>query len=269
MQRRHFPDADRLSILAAMILLAYALASFIEMPPRQLAVQLPGVYLAMEINVHTVAALMVAGLTASGADWLLRTHPSIHGHRTFEHWLVPALTAWTIGVPLSQISGAPQWWLGFIAGGALLMLVLVSEYITVDSQDVRQPIAAAGLTTVSFALYLILAIALRFSGLRLFLIVPPLALAAWLVCLRTLHLRLHGRWFFLQAGVVGLVCSQIAAALHYLPVSPVAYGLLLTGPAYGLTSLIASLNEGDPLRQAILEPAIILVILIGSALWIG
>ena len=269
MQHRHLPEADRLSILAAMILLAYALASFIELPARQLAVQLPGVYLAMEINVNTIAALMVAGLTASGADWLLRTHPSIRGHRTFEHWLVPALTAWTIGVPLSQISGAPQWWLGFISGGALLMLVLVAEYITVDSQDVRQPIAAAGLTIVSFALYLILAIALRFSGLRLFLILPPLALAVWLVCLRTLHLRLHGRWFILQSGVVSLVCMQIAAALHYLPVSPVAYGLLLTGPAYGLTSLIASLYEREPLRQAILEPAIILVILTGTALWIG
>lgn len=257
-----------MSVLAAMILLAYALASFIELPTRELTMQLPGVFIEIPINVNTVATLLVAGLTASGADWLLRTHPAIAGHRTFEHWLVPAFTAWTIGVPLSQISGAPQWWLGFIGGGVLLMLVLVAEYITLDPQDVRQPIAAAGLTTVSFALCLILSIALRFSGLRLFLILPPLALAFWLVSLRTLHLRLHGRWVFLQATVIALICTQIAAALHYLPISPVSYGLALIGPAYALTSLIGNLNEDEPFRQAIFEPAIVFVIILGAALWI-
>ena len=267
--QQHFPRADRLSILAAMILLAYALASYVELPPRTLALQLPGVYLEAVIDANTIAALLVAGLTASGADWLLRTHPAVGGHRTFEHWLVPAFTAWTIGVPLSQISGAPQWWLGFIGGGALLMLVLLAEYITLDPNDVRQPIAAAGLTSVSFALCLILAISLRFSGLRLFLILPALALAFWLVCLRTLHLRLHGRWVFLQAGAISLVCVQIATVLHYLPVSTVSYGLALIGPAYALTSLIANLNEDEPMRQALVEPAIMLLVILGAAWWIN
>ena len=268
MQHRHLPEAERLSILAATILLAYALANFVSFPSRELAVQLPGLYLAVQVNARTVVAVLVAGLTASGADWLLRTHPSVRGHTTFEHWLVPALTSLVIGVPLSQISGAPQWWLGFFAGGAMLMLVLVAEYITIDPDDVRQPLASAGLTTVSFALYLILAIALRFSGVRLFLILPALALAAWLVSLRTLHLRLHGRWVFLQAGVVALVCTQTAAALHYLPLSPVSFGLMLIGPAYALTSLLANLADGTPLRQAVLEPFVVLVILSGTAIWI-
>jgi hypothetical protein len=268
MQHQHLPEADRLSILAATILLAYALANFVRLPIRDLDLQLPGFYLAIQINARTVVAVLVAGLTASGADWLLRTHPSVRGHSTFEHWLVPALTSLVIGVPLSQISGAPQWWLGFFMGGALLMLVLVAEYITIDPEDVRQPIASAGLTTVAFALYLILAIALRYSGARLFLILPALAFAAWLVSLRTLHLRLHGRWMFLQAGVVALVCAQAAAALHYMPLSPVSFGLLLIGPAYALTSLLANLAEGTPLRQAILEPFIVLVILFGAAIWI-
>src|SRR5574341_1596929 len=132
MQHRHLPEADRLSILAASILLAYALANFVRLPARELAVQLPGLYLSVQVTARTVVAFLVAGLTASGADWLLRTHASVRGHTTFEHWLVPALTSLVIGVPLSQISGAPQWWLGFFAGGALLMLVLVAEYISVD-----------------------------------------------------------------------------------------------------------------------------------------
>jgi hypothetical protein len=48
----------------------------------------------------------------------------------------------------------------------------------------------------------------------------------------------------------------------------VSYGLALIGPAYALTSLIGNLNEDEPFRQAIFEPAIVFVIILGAALWI-
>lgn len=67
-ESRHLPDPDRLSILAATILLAYALASFIDMPGRELSLQLPGVYLEVQFNTRTFVAVLVAGLTATGAD---------------------------------------------------------------------------------------------------------------------------------------------------------------------------------------------------------
>jgi hypothetical protein len=265
-QRPHFlPDADRLSVLAAMILLAYALARFIDLPGTSLGVQLPGFYISLQLNVQTIVAFLVALLTATGADWLLREHPALGKGATIEHWLLPALTAWVIGIPLFQVPLGPLWWAGFAVGGAFLMLVLVAEYIVVDSEDIRQPVAAAGLTVLSFALYLILAITLRIAGLRAFLIVPGLGFAIGLVSLRTLHLRLHGRWAFVPAGVIALLTAQIAAALHYLPITPVTYGLLLLGPAYALTSLLANLAEDEPLRQAVVEPALVLVIVLGAA----
>ena len=73
----YLPNADRLSILSAAILLAYAASRFVELPPRELGLQLPGFYLAVELNIHTVVALLVAGLTATGADLLLRDHPAL------------------------------------------------------------------------------------------------------------------------------------------------------------------------------------------------
>lgn len=199
---------------------------------------------------------------------MLQEHPAIKNKSTFEHWLLPSLTAWVIGLPLYQLPNGPLWWAGFLIGGVLLMAVLVAEYITVDPDDVRQPAAAAGLTAVSFALFLALAIALRYAGIRLFLIVPALGLAAGLVSLRTLHLRLHGRWAFIEAGIITLITGQIAAALHYLPLAPVPFGLALLGPAYALTSLIANLADEEPLQQAIIEPGLVLGILLGTALWI-
>jgi len=255
-------------VLAAAILLAYAMARFINFPEQEIELSMLGIYLPILINVHTVIAFLVAGLTAAVADWLLRDHPLISSHSSIEHWLLPALTAWVIGYPLFQLPLSFLWWAGFILGGTLLMLVLVAEYIAVDPDDVRQPVAAAGLVALSFALYLILAIAMRFGGARLVQILPALTLAAWLVSLRTFHLRMHGRFAFIQSGIIAFASAQITAGLHYLPLSPVSFGLLLLAPTYSLTSLIANLAEEIPFRQAIVEPALVFLILLASALWL-
>ena len=266
---QRLPDADRLSVLAATILLAYLSTRFVNLPPHELSLQLPGLYFAMDVNIRTIVSLLVAGLTATGADWLLRDHPAMAGRSTFQHWLLPALTAWVIGVPLYQLPFGVQWFIVLLAGGALLMLVLVAEYIVVDPEDARHAPATASLTAVSFALYLILAITLRSVGVRLLFILPALTLSACLVCLRTLHLRLHGRWVLLPTALLGLIVAQGTAALHYWPIPPTAFGLALLGPTYAITSLIGGLSEGIPVRQAIVEPAVVLFIVWGAALWIS
>lgn len=268
-QHRHLPSAERLSLVAATILLAYALGRSIQLPGLDLAVQLPGVYLAVQVNVQTVVAFNVAGLTAAGADWLLREHPALRRRRTVEHAILPAMTAMAIGLPLFQMPLSPLWWVGFALGGGLILLVLIAEYIAVDAADARQALAAAVLTAVSFALYLVLASGLRFANLRLFLMLPAVALAGGLVSLRTLRLRLPDRWPHLESGLVALTSVQVAAALHYWPLTPVAFGLALLGPAYALTHLVGNLAEGVPLRQAIVEPGIVLAFIWGLALILG
>lgn len=268
-QHRHLPSAERLSLVAATILLAYAVGRSIQLPGVNLATQLPGLYLAVQVNVQMVVAFIVAGLTAAGADWLLREHPALRRKRTLEHALLPAMTAMAVGLPLFQMPLSPLWWAGFALGGGLILLVLIAEYIVVDATDARQALAAAGLTAVSFALYLVLASGLRFSNLRLFLMLPSLALASGLVSLRTLRLRLPDRWPWLEAGLVTLVSVQIGAALHYWPLSPVAFGLALLGPAYALTHLLGNLAEEAPLRQAVIEPGIVLAFIWALALILG
>ena len=264
----YLPDAERLSVLTATILLAYALSQFVNIPGRQIAIQLPGLYLEAQVNFRTLVALLVAGLTAAGSDWLMRDHPARAEKPLFEHLILPALTALVIAIPLAQMPLSAIWWLGFALGGAALILVLIAEYIALDPEDIRMPLASAGLIAISFALFLALAVALRFSGARLFLILPGLSLAAGLVSLRTLHLRLHGRWAWMQAGMVTFIVAQLVAVLHYWPLSPVPYGLVLLGPAYALTSLFARLEEGESPRQAILEPVVILLLVWGAAIWI-
>jgi hypothetical protein len=268
-QSRSMPDIDRLSTLIAIITLAYTLTHFANFPEQDVEVQLPGFYFSIPINVDTLTALLVAGLMAAGADWLLGDHPSLHKRISFQHWILPALTTLVIGIPLNQLPYGITWWVGLFAGAALLTLILIAEYIAVDAEDVRQPLAAVGLSAVSFTLFLILAIALREANLRLFYTVPALTIAVWLVCLRALHLRLHGEWTVYEAGIIALIVGQLAAAFHYWPFSPISFGLAILGPAYALTSLFSSLIEEKPFPQMLVEPLTILILTWGVALWIG
>lgn len=268
MKHNHTPNLDRLSVLVATILLAYALARFIDLPSRVFSLQLPGLYLEFVINIRTIVAFIVAGLTATGSDWLLKQHPLAENHPTFEHWLLPSLASLVIGIPLFELQPSALWWWGFAISGIFLIFVITAEYITIDPKDIRQPLAAAGLTALSFALVLSLAISLRTVGFRLIFTLPALTFGVFLVSLRTIHLRLHGLWAYRQSIIIALICAQIVAAFHYIPVSPVSFGLLFLGPAYSLTSLVANLAEQKKLTQAIIEPSIVLMIVLGASFWV-
>lgn len=264
----NLPDAEKLSILTATILLGYALAHFLNLPERTFAVQLPGLYLSIPVNTRTIITLLVVGLAASGTNWLLEDHPAARRHRLYQHWALPALTAWVIGFPINQLPFGSIWIASFFIGGTILVLVLIAEYITIDPDDFRQPLAASGLTAVSFSIYFMVAIALHYTGFRLILVLPAVLVAGGLVSLRTLQMRLHGRWTFFESGSIALVGCQLAAALHYLPLSPVSFGLALLGPTYSLTSFVANMAEGSTVRQSFLEPLIILVLIWGIAIWL-
>jgi hypothetical protein len=265
---RYLPDRERLSVLTAVILLAYALTRIVVFPTRLLDIQLPGAYFAITLDFNLLVTLLVAGLTATGAAWLMRDHPALQGGGSFQHWILPSLTALIIGIPLAQMPFGVSWWLGLFIGAGVLILVVIAEYIVIDDQDIRQPLAAAGLSAVSLALCLILIVTLKATGVRLFIILPVIAMGSWLVSIRVMHLRLHGERTIIEAGVIALITSQVGAGLHYWPVEPISYGLLLLGVTYALTSFFCGLIEQKSLSQAIREPILALILTWGTGLWI-
>ena len=103
----------------------------------------------------------------------------------------------------------------------------------------------------------------------MFLIVPIVFTVAGLISLRILHLDSIDRWDFPWAVGIGLVCAQIGAGLHYWPLTPIQFGLALTGPLYALTVLSASLTtENIPLRRAVVNPIIIIGVAWASAIFL-
>lgn len=264
-ETRYLPDANRVGVLTAAVLLTFALTRLIQTSGFTLELQLQGFYIAYPLSLGTVMVIMAAGLTATGMDWLLRSHPSLGETRTVEHWLLPTLATFVIGIPLTILPPGNIWWVGFGISGLLLVLIFLAEYIVVEPSAPNYAIASAGIAALSYAVYLILTVALRFSSVRLFLLAPAVFIAAGLVSLRTLHLRVSRKWELNWALGIALVCTQIGAGLHYWPVSPVQFGLALLGPLYALSTLTSNLLEGVPLRRAMIEPLIALVLSLGIA----
>ncbi len=248
-EHRHLPDSNRLSVLIAAILLAYALAHLIETQGYALNFSFLGIVVSLVLNLNVAATLMASGLTAAGMDWLLRGHPHFEAESTFQHWILPALTAFVLGIPLYNLSFGLAWWLSFGVGGVLLLLVFLAEYIALDASDVRYPAASAGLVALSYTLFLILLTTLSFSVARLFLVAVIVFPAAGMVVLRALHLR-TGKWEFAWAIGIALILTELAASLHYWPLEPIQYGLALLGPLYALTELAQNLDEEISFRRA-------------------
>ena len=266
---RYLPDTNRISVLTATVLLAFALTRLLETTAYLVGFQVFGLIIRFDIDLRIIIILLASGLTATGMDWLLKSHPLISKKkRTLDHWLVPMLTALVLGMPLYLLRMNALWWVGFSVGGLLLVLVFWSEYVVVSPGDVNYPTAMVVLTVLSFALYLILAMILRYSEARLFFLLPMTFLSTFLVSLRTLNLRLGGRWEIAWALGIALVGSQLAAGLHYLPITPVYYGVILLSVLYSLTTLVASLLEGIPLKRALVEPGIMLFLLMVLGVWL-
>jgi hypothetical protein len=269
-EQRHLPESSRLSVLTASVLLAFVLTRVLS-AQHLFSILLPlGLFkLKLLINLNTVIVLLACGMIATGMSWLLQTHPSLEKGEVREHWLLPTLTVLVVGITLSTLPNTLLWWLGFGLGSAIVLVVALSEYIVVDAQDARYPLSSTILTVLAFVIFIILAVVLKAAPARLVMVTPALTLAGGLTSLRTLHLRLNERWDLRWAAGIALVVAQLSVALHYLPLTPVQFGLAILAPLYALTLLAERLIKGDPVRRAFAEPAIMLALFWGLAVWLG
>ncbi len=261
-----FPDTNHLSVVTATILFAYALTPFVILPERSLNFQLPGFFFILRVNFVSLVSILAAGMAMAGSIWLVEGHPDQPRKNVFIHGLLPGLTAWMIGVPLSTLSVDMQWWVVFAFGGVLLTLVFAAEYIVVDITDARIGPATVGLTAISFALYMVLAVAVRASALRLYLLLPPLVATLGLVSWRTLYLRLGGKRTLHWGLAISVLVGQLAIGIHYWPISPLRYGLILLAAASALTSFAGGIEEKQSLRVIWIEPLVLLLVFLGFAL---
>ncbi len=233
---RFLPNRDRLSVLTAVIVLAFALARFLDLPARTLATSLFGSPLGLELNGPLLMMVLVAALISAGADTLIRSHPTLAGQlgrRTFVHWILPGATALVLGTALNRLPDGPQWWLGLGLTAVALITVLVAEYIAVDRNDPAWDLAALGLTALAYAVALLLFALLRSLSARALVSATVAGLVGAVLAWRLLALRgAPTAASALNAAVVGLVVAETIWAISYWRVSPGSAGLLAMIPFY-------------------------------------
>lgn len=263
----NIPDINKISIVSAAILLAYTLVGLIILPSEALTIQLPGLILGIPLDPIILFAFLISGITATGTHWILKDHPYFSSKYSIKHWVLPALTAWGFGLILFQQPLGTSWWILIAISALALILIMIAEYIMVDPEDARRVPATIGLIALSNTLLLILAITTRSFEGRIFFLIPVIAIAGGLTSLRNIHLQ-YNRWAFIHSIVIAIIIGEISAALFYLNIHPINFGLVLLGPAYALTSFMGSITQDSKSRYSLIEPLIVLSITWGLALFI-
>ena len=271
MQRpRHFPSLDRLSVLTAVILLAYALARALDLPTRAVGTTLFGSAVGIELNGPVLMLLLVAALISAGADALIRSHPRLEGwtrYATAIHWILPGATALALGSVLNRTPDGPLWWLGLGLSAVALIAVLVAEYTVVDRADAAWDLAALGLTALTFALALVLFALLHSLSARALISASAAGLFAAALALRLFVLKdaAPGE-AALYAAVVGLITAEAVWALNYWRVSASSATLLTLVPFYLSAGIAQQQLAGRLNRRLWIEYAVVGALGLGVAL---
>jgi len=268
--RKSLPEINRLSIVSAAIILAFGLTQLVSFPAQQISFGLIGILIEFTMDFNTVVTILTVMLAAAGMHWLILSHPDHDQYQAWweyvRHWIVPVMTTIVIGVALNEFAGEPYWWVIFLMGSLGLIAVFIAEFNVVAADSFQHPLAAIGLTGLSFALFLLLSIAVYSAGMRLYIRIPLLGVGAMMVISRSLYLRL-GKWHTLWSLIGSLIVSEIAVGFHYLPLSPTQFGLMLVGAAYALTGIVSGIEEarkglafwGEPLAMLALTVLVGLV----------
>jgi hypothetical protein len=269
--RATLPDINRLSIVTATIMLAFALTQLVSFPAQDYVFSVLGIVIVFYLDFSFVIIVFCVFLAGAGMEWLIQSHPEKDRYQSrwayFRHWIVPVLTSIVIGVTLNTFAGGLIWWAVYMLGSLLLFAVFIAEYNVVTAEDYRNPMATVVLTALSFTLYLLLAIAVFSADIRLYIRLPLLGIGAMMVISRTLFLRL-GKWHTLWAVVNSMIISEMVVGFNYLPITPVQFGLLLVGVAYALTSIVTAFDESRTALAFWGEPISMLVLtVIVSILW--
>jgi len=263
--RDSLPEINRLSIISAAIMLAFALTQLVSFPIQTLSFGFLGILIEFGIDFRTIITILSAILAAAGMDWLILSHPKralgINRWIYFRHWIIPVFTTIVISVALNTFAGSAFGWVSFVFGSLLLIAVFIAEYNMVASEENEYPLARIGLTGLTFALFLLLSIALFSTNVRLYLRLPILAIGSMMTISRSLFLR-TGHWYTFWAFVNSLIVTQIAVGLHYLPLSSIQNGLILVGFAYVLTTLVTGIKESRKGPALCAEPVIMMVVVV-------
>ncbi len=256
------PDRDRLSTLTALVILSYALIRIVVLPIFSVDLTFAGLIFEFEVDTRLIMLALAAALTVAGADWLLRSHPALKsGDRTFEHWIIPGLTALAAGIILTRLPEGPALWIGLAVGATLLMAVLLTEFLVHDPADPRHDLAAVVLRTLAYLLLVGILFTMHAVDLRSVYRVPLSLAVVTVISWRLLQLPTSADGqAIVFALIVGGISAELIWALHYWPLPSFRFALIVGLFVYISNGLMETLRAGEISRARLVELASVAIV---------
>jgi len=262
---------DRASVVAALVVLGLILATFLQLSTWTREVKVLGSPLKITVSQTGLMAALLVGITCAGTDAIVRSHPTarrIEARYSFVTWTLPALTVLLATVLLPQ-APTPLYRIGGMAlTGLVLILVISAEYLTVDPEDSRYPIARLSLNGWAYLLALVIYVLIYSLKARSLVSATAVMLVSSSLALE--FLRSAGQGFArtaLYALIAGLSTAEIIWAMNYWQVSGITGGLLLLLGFYVFTGLAVQQLQGRLTRRVVVEYGAValvgLVVLLG------
>ena len=256
----HF--VNHYSTLTALILLIYVLATFVTSRIISIPIQIGSFSLTLNwkmIDMIAPAAGLLAGIGTYNFV-SLRTGKPIRAK--ILQTIIPFATTFALGIVLRNTGISIGWAVILFFGGILLYLVFMSEGILCNPGDPRIAFVTILLTSLAYATFLVTVIGVRVNISRLAVEIPIILLSSFILSMRIFSLHEHIKDIELKAGVVSLVVTEIAAALHYWPIHALSYGVLFFLFFYILTNIVIILPGKATLRSALISQSWVFVLLI-------
>lgn len=255
------PDLERLSSLAALILLTYGAVRLARLPTFETEMRLLGLVIPVVVNTRLIMLALAVTLATLGAAWLVGSHPQASGGpRAHVQLLIPGLAALGLGALLTGIPTGPAFLIGLPLGAAALITAFSAEFYATDRMDPRFALWSLILHILGYLILLESFFVLRASGLRALFGLPVTVALCTAIAWRLLDLQGVPGSTIRPGLLVGWICTQIGLGLHYLPILPLQAAMILTLLHYAVTTLLSRhLTRSWETREALVTAGLTLV----------
>ena len=274
--QNNVPNSDtsylqRLSITVGVVLLGLVSSLFVNLPTRPLTFDVFGSPLSLHVSARYVFVALLVGLTCTGTDALVRTHP-LAQHRplenTFVMWTVPALTVLLAALALPFASNHLIWIGGILLTGLLLSLTMTAEYHTITPKDTNFAVSQFMLETMTYILALASFVIVYGIKSRSLLSATILFVVTALLTLERLRVTNHSLSTTAVYGLVsGLVIGQSVWALNYSRIPGMMGGLLLLLLFYVMVGLATQYLSRRLTSRVVIEYGLVALLGLGLTVY--
>lgn len=264
---------NRFSILLAFLALSFALIYLLPANPVVENLDILGFHL--ELSFQNFVPFLLALVVGVGSVWVFFAHPvwsrkKLNFIEVLPHLMLPFIATMILSVVLNQSARGATWWVVYAVGFLIVSLLLRAEYVLIEATGIDSLGYSILIISFSFGLFLLLAISLKNSEVRIIAQFLFFLLSGFFVSYRLLSLRTGINEKFLTALIASWLVTQLAVVLHYVFLPPIQYGILLSGFLYSLTSYLSLYQEQKKWLQypeAIIMLIVTIILVVTSSIF--